>query len=108
LSALKHKNIRYLYQARGLNRTGFITAQWKDSIELELVGDLALEWDYFCRDLIGTGVQIQSKEDELTWTGGDNSGFLTVKNVYNALEKKTLASIRLEVGGGICGPGILP
>jgi hypothetical protein len=48
------------------------------------VGDLALEWDFFCRALIGTGVQIQNKEDELIWTGGDNSGILTVKNVYCA------------------------
>jgi len=52
------------------------------------VSDLALEWDSFCRDLIGTGVQIQSKEDELTWTGGDNLSFLTVKNVYSAQAKK--------------------
>jgi hypothetical protein len=52
------------------------------------VGDLALEWSKFCRDLIGSGVQLQKIEDELIWTGGDNLGILSVKNVYNSLAKK--------------------
>jgi hypothetical protein len=28
------------------------------------------------------------RTDELKWTGGDNSGNLTVKNVYNAIATK--------------------
>jgi hypothetical protein len=36
LLALKNKNIRYLYQASAQNSKGFITAQWKDSSDLEL------------------------------------------------------------------------
>jgi hypothetical protein len=37
---------------------------------------------------MGEGVQILNRPDELIWTGGDNSGFLTVKNVYSALTNK--------------------
>jgi hypothetical protein len=47
----------------------------------------------FCRDLIGSAVQLQNKVDELIWTGGDKSGTLSVKNVYCALAKKTLAAV---------------
>jgi hypothetical protein len=46
------------------------------------------EWDIFCRALIGSGVQLQDKPDELKWIGGDNSGTLSVKNVYCALASK--------------------
>jgi hypothetical protein len=37
---------------------------------------------------MGEGVQILNRPDELIWTGGDNLGFLTVKNVYKALANK--------------------
>jgi hypothetical protein len=33
-------------------------------------------------------VQLQNKEDELKWTGGDKSGLIFVKNVYCALTNK--------------------
>jgi hypothetical protein len=85
---LKNKNIRYLFQARAQNSMGFITDQWKGSSELELSGDMALEWNSFCKALIGSGIHLQHREDNLIWTGGDNSGILSVKNVYNALERK--------------------
>jgi hypothetical protein len=49
---------------------------------------LALEWDDFCKVLSGSGVQLQNKEDELMWTGGDKSGLISVKNVYTALTNK--------------------
>jgi hypothetical protein len=38
--------------------------------------------------MIGSGVQLLDKLDELKWIGGDKSGFLTVKNIYSALASK--------------------
>jgi hypothetical protein len=46
---------------------------------------LALEWDGYCRALSGSGILLQDRDDELYWTGGDQSGYLTVKNVYRAI-----------------------
>jgi hypothetical protein len=53
-----------------------------------LEGDLAAEWERYRRNLIGSGIQLTTRSDELKWTGGDSSGQLTVKNVYNALSSK--------------------
>jgi hypothetical protein len=51
-------------------------------------GSLAIEWNSFCKALIDSGIHLQPRDDFLIWTGGDHSGILTVKNVYNAMEKK--------------------
>ena len=48
-------------------------------------GDIAAEWDQFRWALIDSGPYIHDIEDELMWIGGDNSGYLTVKNIYLAL-----------------------
>jgi hypothetical protein len=105
LVALKNKNICYLYQARAQSSLGFITEQWKNNFELGLSGSLATEWNSFCKVLIDSGIHLQPREDSLIWTGGDHSGFLTVKNVYNAMEKK-FGHNRLQGGGDKCGLGI--
>jgi len=88
LLALKHKYVCYLYQARAFSSSGFITDQWISSSDLGLSGNLALEWSSFCKDLVISGIHLQPIDDFLLWTGGDQSGMLTVKNVYNALTKK--------------------
>jgi hypothetical protein len=85
LFILKQKNITLLYQARGINWSGFISSQWKESDELGLTKEVTEEWELFRRALIGSGVFLQDKADELKWIGGDNSRLLFVKNVYDAL-----------------------
>jgi hypothetical protein len=65
-----------------------IGTNWHSSDALGLVGDLALEWNSFRCALINNGVQLLEKPDQLIWMGGDESGQLTVKNAYEALEKK--------------------
>jgi len=88
LSSLKQRNISLLYQARGSIRPSIICSQWKDSVELGLTRDLAKEWDFYYRALIGSGVQLQDIFDELKWIGCDNSSELSVKSVYCALALK--------------------
>jgi hypothetical protein len=69
-------------------RPGMICSNWITSEELELEGHLALEWEMFRCALINSGVQLQARPDELKWTGGDLSGQISVKNVYEATEAK--------------------
>jgi hypothetical protein len=49
------------------------------------LSDLAKEWECYYNLPSGVGIQLQDREDELKWSGGDKSGALTVKNVYRAL-----------------------
>jgi hypothetical protein len=60
-------------------------SNWKDSEELELTWELSTEWIQFRRALQAVGVIVTGNEDELIWTGGDTSGVISVKNVYEAL-----------------------
>jgi hypothetical protein len=55
---------------------------------MELEDHLALEWKDFRCALINTGVQLLMRRDELKWIGGDSSKMITVKNVYEATEKR--------------------
>jgi ribonuclease HI len=58
------------------------------SDDLELEGQTTFEWKTFRCALINSGVQLQARPDVLKWTGGDSSGQITVKNVYEATEAK--------------------
>jgi len=86
--SLNERNVHYLYQATRDLRPGMICSILLDSVELGLEGDLATEWEKFRRDMIGSRVQLLDRPDELNWTGGDKSGKLKVKSVYNALVTK--------------------
>jgi hypothetical protein len=67
---------------------GFITDQWKNNLDLGLSGSLDIEWNSFCKDLIESSIHLHPRDDILIWNSGDQSGTLSVKNVYNALTKK--------------------
>jgi hypothetical protein len=82
------KKICYLYQATAQTSLGFVTNHWKSSVDLEFSGNLAAEWNVYCRALILAGIQLHSKEDSLIWIGGDLSGLITIGNFYNALAKE--------------------
>jgi hypothetical protein len=88
LLALKNHHIRYLYQAKAQTSWGFVIDQWRSSEDLGLTGNLALEWKNYIRALNSSGVQLRTGEDNLLWTGGDQSRVLSAKNVYNALAIK--------------------
>jgi hypothetical protein len=88
ITSLNFNNIRYLYQARGTYRTEFLSVSWKTSDEIGLTGDMVLEWDGYCKALLGFRVQLQNIEDGLLWAGGDKSGLISVKNVYTVLTNK--------------------
>jgi hypothetical protein len=81
IDALKEKNMHLLHQARSVVDTQS-TSLWLSSAELNLNEALGKEWNTFRRNLIDSGAFIQDREDELIWTGGDNSGLITIKNIY--------------------------
>lgn len=70
LVALKHNDIHYLYQARALSSSDFITDQWKSSLDLGLSKNLALEWSSFRKALVSFGIHLHPTNDILLQTGG--------------------------------------
>jgi hypothetical protein len=96
ISLLRQKKISVLAQAWGQQDQASPMTYWIRSNELDITGELAVEWDHFRISLIGSGASIQDKDDKLMWTGGDSSGFLTVKNAYMAL----LSTQSLSILGG--------
>jgi hypothetical protein len=75
----------FFFKLEGLLSQGSICSNWLNSIDLGLEGDLASEWDRYRLSLIGAGIALSDRQDELRWMGGDCTGHLTTKNVYNAL-----------------------
>jgi hypothetical protein len=57
--------IHFLYKVSSSIRQGTIFSSWLDSEEIGLGRAQASEWDLFCRSLMGTGVQILRRQDEL-------------------------------------------
>jgi hypothetical protein len=64
-----------------------IRLNWITSVDLELGGAPAVEWQVFRSALISSGIQLLQRPDELKWLGGDFLGMIIVKNVYEAIEK---------------------
>lgn len=84
---IAHLNTKkiHLFQARGSSRSGFISDRWIASAELELNAEHAFCWENFCMELSRSGIPLNDTNDQMLWSGGDCSGYLTVKNVYAAI-----------------------
>jgi hypothetical protein len=85
VDTLNQKNVHLLYQVSCDLLQGTLFSTWLDCTALDLEGDLASEWEKYKKILIRSGIHLQDRLDVLLWTGGDNSGQLKVKNVYNAI-----------------------
>jgi hypothetical protein len=44
-----------------------------------------VEWDKYKRALQSSDISLLNSVDELIWTGGDSTGILNTKNVYEAI-----------------------
>jgi hypothetical protein len=66
---------------------------WLDSGSLSLEGSLATEWNRYTTALKGAGISLSDTPDILLWAGGDATGSITVKNLYEAY----LQQMRLDV-----------
>jgi hypothetical protein len=85
IGVLKHKNISVLAHVWNQEDHDTYLSNWKDSEELELTWELSTKWLQFRWALQAAGVIVTGNEDELIWTGGNTSGVISVKNVYEAL-----------------------
>jgi hypothetical protein len=88
IDKLNNHRILYLYQARHVPSRGDFFTDWVGGVNLELEEDEAVEWEKFRKNLIDSGINLQDRPDTLLWTGGDKTGQLTTKNVYEAVATK--------------------
>jgi hypothetical protein len=88
ITVLNSKNVFFLFQASCAPKQGSNCSNWFVRTKLGLEGDHTSTWDRYRVRLIGVGISISDRWDELRWTGGDSSGMITKKNVYNALIAK--------------------
>jgi len=88
ISILNQRGAYYLYQASCEPQPGMICSNWFTSDDLELEGPTTLEWKTFRCVIINFGVNLQARLYVLKWMGGNSSGQITVKNVYEATEEK--------------------
>ena len=47
-----------------------------------------MEWERYMKNLIGSGIKLVDRSDDLIWTSGDLSGQISVTNIYSTLSKK--------------------
>jgi hypothetical protein len=104
VSRLNKKGIYFLYQASRQVIGATTGISWICSDDLELPNPLAEEWDCYKAHLVDSGISLNTKPDELIWTGGDKSGIISVKNIYAALSN-LLWITNKEDGGKSYGNG---
>jgi len=56
VDALNQINFHFLYLVSITIRPGTICSSWLNNKEIGLTGALAMEWDLFCRSLMGASV----------------------------------------------------
>jgi hypothetical protein len=88
LAHLHRKSLYFLHQFKSPSSGGLLGDHWLSGADLQLDSDLISEWDGYTQLLKDAGIRLQERPDTLLWTGGDQSGSLTAKNVYLALARK--------------------
>jgi ribonuclease HI len=66
---------------------------WLDSGDLNLSDLSAAEWNLYISALKEAGITLSSRPDSLRWAGGDSTGNLTVRNLYDALLKQKYLAV---------------
>jgi len=85
VTMLNQKHFHTLAQVRNPTDSQLLCNYWLKSCDLNLLGDLASEWDHYRKALIDSGILLQDKVDMLMWTMGDNYGIPMVKNIYRGI-----------------------
>jgi hypothetical protein len=105
LAELRRNYVMYLFQARGMVGRDFpiLIGNWVKNLVWS--GSLQRSGRHIKKELHCAGIQLQNKNDELIWAGGDCSGNISAKKLYLALAKN-YGQLLLEVGEVIFGNGI--
>jgi hypothetical protein len=85
LTVLRQKHFSVLAQVWRNHGHDSLLSTWINNSDMDLTGNLAVEWDHYRRALQASGITLSENEDELLWIGGDSSGSLSTKNVYATL-----------------------
>jgi ribonuclease HI len=84
ISHLHNLNIFSLAQAALPNNSTSSTV-WIDSKQLNLSGELALEWDNFILAIRSNGIYLKDSCDKLVWSWNRALGIVTVKQAYQSI-----------------------
>jgi hypothetical protein len=84
-SLLGQKNIFLLAQVHLQSGCRSLPNRWLNSEYLNLFNQSAIEWDIYASALKEAGITLSQGPDTLRWAGGDATGNLSVKNIYQAL-----------------------
>jgi hypothetical protein len=85
LERLHNLGLFYLFQIKDTHRSNTLGESWVTSSSLNLDSELTAEWNSYTHHLIEAGIRLQDRPDTLIWTGGDKSGYISVRNIYKAL-----------------------
>jgi hypothetical protein len=84
ISHLHNLNIFSLAQAALPNNSTSLTV-WIDSKQLNLSGELALEWDNFILTIQTNGIYLKDSCDKLVWSWNRALGIATAKQAYQSI-----------------------
>jgi hypothetical protein len=85
---LRSLNLNTLDQIRTVSAASLLPDVWLSSSDLLLSEPLTTEWNRFTSALKGAGISLKAEPDVLSWAGGDGSGLISAKNLYNALQNR--------------------
>jgi hypothetical protein len=85
LERLHSLGFYYLFQLKDTHRSNTLGESWITSSLLNLNTELTAEWNRYTQHLTEAGIRLQDRPDTLIWTGGDKSGYISVRNIYKAL-----------------------
>jgi hypothetical protein len=88
LECLHNLGLHYLFHIKAPHSCCTLGENWKTSSSLLLDGELSAEWIRYTKHLNEAGICLQERPDKLIWTGGDKSGYISVRNIYKALTEE--------------------
>lgn len=84
-SHLSNFHITSLAQARDIDNFSYFPSRWRNNDSLSLHGQGAIEWNSFISALRDAWITLRNSTDSLVWAGGDLSGLISTKNIYQVL-----------------------
>jgi hypothetical protein len=85
---INRKHIFFLFQASRPSSLSLLGQNWVTSTIWDWKGTLAMSGKITETYFLHAGIVLKENPDELSWIGDDNTGLISVKNVYNTLSNK--------------------
>jgi hypothetical protein len=88
LEFLHTLGLHYLFHLKSPHNNSTLGESWITSSMMLLDRELSAEWIKYTQHLDEAGIRLQERPDILIWMGGDKSGNISVRNIYNALTEE--------------------